>query len=144
MHKPREKPSEQGKKPKKKPQPTPKEKPVRFHCEYCERDGHKREFCFRRKMDERFCREMANKDRYRPSRGVPDPRVVPWSKGVVHTITSWRDRGFPTQGAKRFGFLGRGVDRSVPLVMVQVMGMLSLVMVCLLDVLHLVINTYLG
>jgi cell division septation protein DedD len=48
---PREKPSEklgeQGKKSEKKPQPTPKAKPVRFHCEYCRKDGHKREFCFR-------------------------------------------------------------------------------------------------
>jgi hypothetical protein len=49
-HKPREKPSEkpsvQGNKHEKIPQPTPKVKPVRFHCEHCGRDGHKREFCF--------------------------------------------------------------------------------------------------
>jgi hypothetical protein len=32
----------------------------------------------------------------------------------------------------------------VPLVVVQVMGMLSLAVVCLLDILHLVINTSLG
>jgi hypothetical protein len=86
--KPSEKPSEQGKKPEKKPQPTPKAKPFHFHCEYCGRDGHNREFCFRRKRDARFAREMANKDRYRPSRGVPEPRVAPRSKGVVHTLPS--------------------------------------------------------
>jgi hypothetical protein len=32
----------------------------------------------------------------------------------------------------------------VPLVVVQVMGVLSLAVVCLLDILHLVINTSLG
>jgi hypothetical protein len=74
--KPSEKPSVQGNK-HKKPQPTPKAKPVLFHCEHCGRDGHKREFCFRRRREERLPREMANKDRYRPSRGVPEPRVVP-------------------------------------------------------------------
>jgi hypothetical protein len=102
-HKPREKPSEkpsvQGNKHKKKPQPTPKAKPICFHCEHCGRDGHKREFCFRRRREERLPREMANKDRYRPSRGVPEPRVVPRSEGVVHMVPSWRDQGFPTRGA---------------------------------------------
>jgi hypothetical protein len=80
-----------AKKSEKKPQPTPKAKPVCLHFEYCERDGHKRKFCFRRKRDERFAREMANKDRYCPSRGVPEPHVVPQSEGVVHTVPFWRD-----------------------------------------------------
>jgi hypothetical protein len=57
---------------------------------------------------------MANKDRYLPSRGVPEPRFMPQSKGVVHTVPSCRDRGFPTQGAKSFGFRGHGVDRFGP------------------------------
>jgi outer membrane biosynthesis protein TonB len=61
--KPSEKPSEQGNKHKKKAQPTPKAKPVHFHCEHYGRDGHKREFCFRRIREERLAREMANKDR---------------------------------------------------------------------------------
>jgi hypothetical protein len=111
MHKPRKKPSEklivQGSKHEKKPQPTPKEKPVRFHCEHCGRVGHKREFCFRWRREERLAREMANKDMYRPSRGVPEPRVVPRSEGVVHTVPSWRDRGFPTRGAQSFHFRGQ-------------------------------------
>jgi hypothetical protein len=77
-----EKPSE------KKPQPTPKAKLVCFHCEYCGRDGQRKEFCFRGKRNERFAREMANKDRYRPSHGVPEPRAVPQSEGVVHTVPS--------------------------------------------------------
>jgi hypothetical protein len=54
---------------------------------------------------------MANKDRYRPSRGVPEPRVLPRSEGVVHAVPSWRDRGFPTRGAQSFRFRGRGDDR---------------------------------
>jgi hypothetical protein len=102
-HKRREKPSEklsmQGNKHEKKRQPTPKAKPVRFHCDHCGRDGHKREFCFRRRRKERLAREMENKDRYRPSCGVPKPRVVPQSEGVVHTVPSRRDQGFPTRGA---------------------------------------------
>jgi hypothetical protein len=66
--KPREKPSEQ-------PQPKPKPKLVRFHCGYCGRDGHKNEFCFKRKREERMAKEWANKDKYHPSNGVLEPRV---------------------------------------------------------------------
>jgi hypothetical protein len=100
MHKTREKPSEkpsvQGNKHEKKPQQTPEEKLVHFQCEHCERDGHKREFCFGSRWEERLAREMANKDKYGPSHGVPEPRVVPRSEDVVHMVPSWRDRGFPT------------------------------------------------
>jgi hypothetical protein len=66
--------------------PKPKPKPKPFHCELCGRDGHLAEFCFRRKHEERLAREMANKDRYRPSRGVPEPRLVPRAEGMVGTI----------------------------------------------------------
>jgi hypothetical protein len=45
--KPVEKPS--GEKTNDQPQPMPKPKLVRFHCGYCGRDGHKDEFCFKRK-----------------------------------------------------------------------------------------------
>jgi hypothetical protein len=38
-----------GEKPSEQPQPKPKPKLVRFHCGYCGRDGHKDEFCFKRK-----------------------------------------------------------------------------------------------
>lgn len=31
----------------------PPKREVRYHCEYCERDGHLIEYCFRRKRDER-------------------------------------------------------------------------------------------
>jgi outer membrane biosynthesis protein TonB len=40
--KPVEKPS--GEKPNEQPHPNPKPKPIRFHCRYCGRDGHKDEF----------------------------------------------------------------------------------------------------
>jgi hypothetical protein len=32
---------------------NPPKREVRYHCEYCERDGHLASFCFRRKRDER-------------------------------------------------------------------------------------------
>jgi hypothetical protein len=58
--KPVEQPS--GEKPSEQPQPKPKPKLVRFHCDYCGRDGHKGEFCFKKKREERMAKEWANKD----------------------------------------------------------------------------------
>ena len=43
-----------GEKPSEKPQPIENPKPVRFHCGYCGKDGHKDEFCYKRKRDERL------------------------------------------------------------------------------------------
>jgi hypothetical protein len=107
-----EKPGEEKQQPKKSPKPKPKPKP--FHCEDCGRDGHLAEFCFRRKCEERFAREMANRDRYRPSRGVPEPRMVSISEGVVRTIYPRERREFVPQvmppqrdGGGHVGF-GRG------------------------------------
>jgi hypothetical protein len=79
-----EKLSEEKPKPKENPKPKPKPKP--FHCEHCGRDGHLAEFCFRRKREERLAIQLDNKDRYRPSRGVPEPRLVPRGEGMVRTI----------------------------------------------------------
>jgi hypothetical protein len=79
-----EKPSEEKPEPKENPKPKPKQKP--FHCEHCGRDGHLTEFCFRRKRKKRLARELVNKDRYHPSRGVPEPRLVPRGEGMVRTI----------------------------------------------------------
>jgi hypothetical protein len=59
-----------GEKPSEQPQPKPKPKLVRFHCGYCGRDGHKDEFCFKRKREERMAKEWDNKDKYHPSDGV--------------------------------------------------------------------------
>jgi hypothetical protein len=72
-----EKPLEKssGEKPSEQPQPQPKPKLVRFHCVYCRRDGHKDEFFFKRKREERMAKEWANKDKYHPSSGVLEPRV---------------------------------------------------------------------
>jgi hypothetical protein len=53
-----EKPVEKlsGEKPSEQPKPKPKPKLVRFHCDYCGRDGHKDEFCFKRKREEKMRR----------------------------------------------------------------------------------------
>jgi hypothetical protein len=59
--KPSEKPSEE---PCEEPHPKPKPRPICFHCEFCETDGHKREFCYKRRE----------------------------GKGVVHTVPAWRDK----------------------------------------------------
>jgi hypothetical protein len=83
--KPVEKPS--GEKPSKQPQPKPKPKLVWFHCDYCGRDGHKDEFCFKGKGEERIAKEWANKDKYHPSNGVLEPRVqMPKAKVSVRTV----------------------------------------------------------
>jgi hypothetical protein len=73
-----------GEKPSEKPQPKekPKPKPVPFHYDHCRRVGQIKEFCFRRRREERLAREMENNNRYRPSRGVPEPHVVPSGKRV--------------------------------------------------------------
>jgi hypothetical protein len=79
-----EKPSEEKPEPKGNPNIKPKPKP--FHCEHCGRGEHLAEFCFRGKREERLAREFANKDRYRPSRGVPEPKLVLRGEGMVRTI----------------------------------------------------------
>jgi hypothetical protein len=84
--KPSEKPCEE-------PHPKPKTRLIRFHCEYCGKDGHKREFCYKRRREVRMAQEWANKDGYHPSHGVPEPCMpLPKGKGVVHTVPAWRDR----------------------------------------------------
>jgi hypothetical protein len=107
-----EKPSEEKLEPKENPKPKPKPKP--FHCEHCERDGHLAEFYFKRKREERLARELANKDRYHPSCGVPEPRLVLRGEGMVCTIhprgrREFVPRGDPPhrEGGRCVGF-GRG------------------------------------
>jgi hypothetical protein len=89
-------PSEE--KPEHKESPKPKPKPKPFYCEHCGRDGHQAEFCFRRKREQRFAREMANNDMYHPSSGVLEPRMVPRGEGVVRTIYPWERRVFVPRG----------------------------------------------
>jgi hypothetical protein len=107
-----EKLSEEKPEPKENPRPKPKQKP--FHCEHCGRDGHLAAFCFRRKREERLARELANKDRYHPSRGMPETKLVPRGGGMVCTIYpremyEFVPRGEPPhrEGGRRVGF-GRG------------------------------------
>jgi hypothetical protein len=90
-----EKPMEKssGEKPSEQPQSKPKPKLVRFHCGYCGRDGHKDEFCFKRKHEERMAKEWANKDKYHPSDGVFEPRVrMPRAKVSARTVLAWGER----------------------------------------------------
>jgi hypothetical protein len=37
--------------------PNPSLNPPMFNCDYCGRDGHKSEFCFKRKHEERMAKE---------------------------------------------------------------------------------------
>jgi hypothetical protein len=95
-----EKPS--GEKPSEQPHPKPKPKPIRFHCGYCGRDGHKDEFYFKRKREERMEKERANKDKYHPSNGVLEPRVqMPRAKASVRTIPARGERKAAGGAARR-------------------------------------------
>jgi hypothetical protein len=92
--KPVEKPS--GKKPSEQPHPKTKPKPIKFHCGYCGKEGHKDEFCFNRRREERMAKEWANKDRYNPSHGVPKPRMpLPRGKGCGEKCSGMGRWEFP-------------------------------------------------
>jgi hypothetical protein len=101
-----------GEKPSEQPLSKPKPKLVRFHCGYCGKEGHKDEFCFKRKREERMAKEWMNKDRYNPSHGVPKPRMpLPRGKAVVRSVPAWgdassRSRGAVLEGAVRPAWLG--------------------------------------
>jgi hypothetical protein len=101
-----------GEKPSEQPQSKPKPKLVRFRCDYCGKEGHKDEFCFKRKCEERMAKEWANKDRYNPPHGVPKPRMpLPRGKAVVRSVPAWgdassRSRGAVLEGAIRPAWLG--------------------------------------
>jgi hypothetical protein len=89
--KPVEKPSRE--KPSEQPHSKPKPKLMRFHCGYCGRDGHKDEFCFKRKREERMVKEWANKDKYHPPNGALEPHVqMPRAKASVRTVPAWGER----------------------------------------------------
>jgi hypothetical protein len=118
-----EKPVEKssGEKPSEQLQPKPKPKLVRFHCGYCGRDGHKDEFCFKRKREERMAKEWANKDKYHPSDGVLEPGVqMPMAKASVRTVPAWGERkavggatgrATPVRPVRGTGQTGVGLDR---------------------------------
>jgi hypothetical protein len=110
----REKPSEQ-------PHPKPRPKLVRFDCGYCGRDGHKDEFCFKTKREERMAKDWANRDKYHPSNGVLEPRVqMPRAKASVRTVRAWGERKAvggaaaqvtPVRPVWGTGQTGAGLDR---------------------------------
>jgi hypothetical protein len=103
-----EKPVEKlsGEKPSEQPQSKPKHKLVKFHCGYCGKEGHKDEFCFKRKREERMAKEWAKKDRYNPSHGVPKPRMpLPRGKAVVRSVPAWGD----ANSRSRAGVMERAV-----------------------------------
>jgi hypothetical protein len=82
-----------GEKPNEQPHPNSKPKPIKFHYGYCGRDGHKGEFCFKRKCEERMAKEWANKDKYHPSNVVLEPRMqMPRAKVIVRTVPTWGDQ----------------------------------------------------
>jgi hypothetical protein len=93
---------------------------VRFHCGYCRRDGHKDEFCFKRKREERIAKEWANKDKYHPPNGVLEPRVqMPRPKASVRTVVAWEEckvvggaasRATPVRMVRGTGQTGAGLD----------------------------------
>jgi hypothetical protein len=86
--KPSEKPSgKPSEKPCEEPHPKPKPRSIRFHCEFCGKDGHKREFFYKRRREARMAKEWTNKDRYHPSHGVPEPRMpLPKGKGFMRKV----------------------------------------------------------
>jgi hypothetical protein len=118
-----EKPMEKssGEKSSEQPQPKPKPKLVWFHCGYCGRDGHKDEFCFKRKREEKMAKEWANKDKYHLSDGVLEPRVqMPRAKASVRTVPAWGERkavggaagrATPVRPVRGTDQTGAGLDR---------------------------------
>jgi hypothetical protein len=120
--KPREKPSEKpSEKSCEEPHPKPKPRSIRFHCEFCGKDGHKKEFCYKRRREARMAKEWANKDRYHPSHDVPEPRVqLPRAKASVRTVPAWGERkavggaagrATPVRPMRDTGQTGAGLDR---------------------------------
>jgi hypothetical protein len=82
-----------GEKESEQPQSKPKPKHLRFQCGYCGRDGHKDEYCFKRKREERMAKDWANKDKYHPSSGLLEPRVqMPRAKTSVRIVPVWGER----------------------------------------------------
>jgi hypothetical protein len=155
-----------GEKPSEQPQPKPKPKLVRFHCGYYGRDGHKDEFFFKRKREERMTKEWANKDKYHLSNGVLEPRVqMPSAKASVRTVRAWESERLlevllprlhrsdrcgapvrPVQSwtASSLGFVLVQVRELFLEVVVLVVGLESLQVVRLLGILPLEFTTGMG
>jgi hypothetical protein len=88
-----------GKEGEKPSEEKPKPKLVRFHCDYCGKDGHKGDFFFKKKGEERMAKECANKDKYHPSNVVLEPRMpLPKGKAVVRSVLAWGDARSRSRG----------------------------------------------
>jgi hypothetical protein len=120
--KPREKPSDKlSEKPFEEPHPKPKPRSIHFHCEFCGKDGHKKEFCYKRRREAKMAKEWANKDRYHPSYDVPEPRVqLPRAEASVRTVPAWVERktvggaagrATPVRPVRGTGQTGAGLDK---------------------------------
>jgi hypothetical protein len=93
------------------PHPKPKLRSIRFHYEYCGKDGHKGEFCYKSRRAARMAKEWANKDRYHPSHGLPEPRMpLPKGKGFVRKFLACGDK----ISRRRGGGLERAVRPALP------------------------------
>jgi hypothetical protein len=77
------------KKPSEQRQSKPKPKLVMFHCGYFGRDGHKDEFCFKRKREERMA-EWANKDKYHSFAGTQGKGECEDISGLGRAKGCWR------------------------------------------------------
>jgi hypothetical protein len=152
-----------GEKASEQPQPKRKPKLVQFHCDYCGIDGHKGEFCFKKKHEQRMAKEWA---KYQLSNGVLEPRVqMSRAKAIVRMVPAWGDRKVASGAAGRatparlVHYTSRPVQvwtdkvlvsvlmrrlGFVRVVVVLVVGMGSLQVVSLLGVLPLVLNTGMG
>jgi hypothetical protein len=109
-----------GEKPSEQLHPKTKPKPVRFHCDYCGRHGHKGEFCFKRKREERTAKEWANKDNYHASNGVLEFCMqMPRAKVIVRMVPAWGEqvaggvasRALAVRPVHYTGQTGAGLDR---------------------------------
>jgi hypothetical protein len=73
---------------------------------FLEKDGHKREFCYKRKREARMAKEWANKDMYHPSHSVPETCMrLPKGKGFVRKVPAWGDERSRSRGG--------GLERAV-------------------------------
>ena len=98
-----------------KPQPKPKRWPETFVCDYCHRQGHLEEFCFRRKRAERLERSWRNKDQFHQEGSRPFvPRRAVWSDDRARRVGGGGGDdfgrrapvggGFPQAPGRRFGY----------------------------------------
>jgi hypothetical protein len=81
---------------------------VRYHFEYCERDGHLASFCFRRKRDEWRVSESSRKDMNCPSHGVhahPVQRRHARPRGVLPLVA--RPQAVRPHGGRARRYAGR-------------------------------------